>query len=277
MRTRKGFRKPTRRGFLRGLGVAVAASALPRARAVRADELEEDEKDDRPSSVAVFIDLAEKKRSDYSPATALPPDQQDFIVFGAVLASDIAPLRQLVRRTKKTLPAELRATKDIRAREATTSFKRTFYKGLRRLDRDVEEGFEAYEVFLDKALIPSRFKRAKGINEAGLYLALLTVLLRSADLSRFNKVYVHSNKLAIRNTSKRALRDVLSTTGVGPASRFEIHPTDWREHEGCQVADFVTWALLQNRQPHPLPNEDLRLTRVVRKFVRSETNAAGMI
>lgn len=275
MRTPKGFRKLTRRGFLGGLGVAAAASALPPSRAVRAEELKP-AKDERSNSVAVFIDLAEKKRSDYSPATALPPGQKDFIVFGAVLTSDIGPLRQLVRRTKKTLPAKLRATNDIRAREATRSFKQTFYKGLHRLDSEVDEGFEAYEVFLEKAFIPSRFKQADGINEAGLYLALLAVLLRSADLSRFSKVYLHPNKLAIRNISKRALRDVARRTG-DPASRFEIHPTDWREHEGCQVADFVTWALLQNRQPHPLPNEDLGLTHLVRKFVRNRTNAADVI
>lgn len=220
-----------RRTFLKGLGIAVGASAMRGSGWAFAHEpSERGEGKDREGSVTVFV-------NDFGP---------DPLVVCAILASDVTRLRQAVRRTKRSRLslAERRASAEVRASGASRRFKAQLYRQLGELDHDVEDGFVIVEAHVRNT------SRWAG-REVELYAQVLPRLLRGANLSGFDEIFVYANsrRPGWRRLFTGPLRHQLVELTDG-ASRVETFPVLSRKHEGLQVAEFAAYALFQNHRGH---------------------------
>lgn len=153
------------------------------------------------------------------------PTEHDYVVMSAVLTTNVGSLRDAVRRAKSKFfeeyglaPAPTLGVPRNRfgwrpksltdnSVEAEPKYKKLLFQQLSALPANHEGGFVVYEVHLDKARVPAKYRtKCGGINQGTLYLRMMTVLLESCGLPKFGNVYAHPNAKAIRNVSKKALR-----------------------------------------------------------------------
>lgn len=218
----------TRRTFLKGLGIAVGVTATGTPLGF-AEEPKKGKKN-------------KEKKNDDSVAVFLNEFGSDPLVVCAVLTSNIAPLRQAVRRTKRhrlTISQRL-ASVEVRAEQASRAFKRYLYRQLGALDDDHDDGFVIVEAHVRNATswIGS---------ERDLYFRLLSRLLEAADLSDFDRVFVYGNSGRPHwgGLLTGPIRQQLVQLTKGK-SRVEVFPVPSRKHEGLQAAQFAAYALFRH-------------------------------
>lgn len=265
---------PTRRSFLKLVSLTLGAAATSGPQLLVAGNSPRS----LPGHVGVFIDLTEKKRSDYL-SPGMHPGESDYVVLSSVVVSDLSRLKEAVEATKqKMLSNTSNPSAEIKASQATRAFKYEFYRNLLKVPPTLQFGFESYAVYINKETVPEKFRDRNGaINQASLHLALLIILLGHTGLSRFQDAFLHPNSEVLKNIPRRRILDFLDPgkePTLGPANRIELHPRNPRTHHALQVADFLAYSILNHYQPFPVRDEDELTYRLIQRFVRKEVDAA---
>jgi hypothetical protein len=284
----------SRRTVLKGLGVAAGSAALGSAPPPPAEALQ--------AAGPCFIYL------DHAARNAGPSGQW---VVAALLVSDPRLPRQILRRAKRhRLSKEDRTVAEITARQASTEFKKYFYKRLgttpsvRPWLDGVQGGqsapgaqahphpthyLELYSVRASQAVL-----RAAGERVGHFQLYMLQALLRASVPWRFREVFVYHNLPSLRQVSEQARRaGLLQAAGLhvptgmslplshrGSVGAVWEHAAVWTSptfpgllvDEGIQVADLAAYAFYQKYQ-----HGNARWYNMIRPRVRREINALALL